>query len=149
VDTSWIPVFVLILNECAAPAGKTVCQEQDLRLQFVEQAECELALRQFIELKALAENIIVNRDASRCEKSARSIESFDSFEELSAKYVGARSLGTSPDKQTTDFTVDAHRKRLAELQSCDETSGVAPCKVGEIIIEAAPGENLDVWRREP
>ena len=70
MGTTWIPVFVLTLSECVAPVGKTVCRPQELHLQFVDRAECETALREIVELKSLAENIIVDRDASRCERSA-------------------------------------------------------------------------------
>jgi len=149
MGTTWIPVFVLTLSECVAPAGKTVCQPQELRLQFVDQAECETALRAIIELKSQAENIIVNRDASRCERSARSIESYASFEEIGQTFAGIRNLESRAERQPADDTLQAHQKRLSELRSCEETAGLAPCKVGEIIIESATGEQLEVWRREP
>jgi hypothetical protein len=148
VGTTWIPVFVLTLSECVAPVGKTVCRPQELHLQFVDQAECETALREIIELKSLAENIIVNRDASRCERSARSIESYTSFEELGQAFAGIRNLESRVERHTADDTLQAHQKRLTELQTCEETAGLAPCKFGEIIIESANGEQLEVWRRE-
>ena len=43
MDTAWIQVFVLTMSECVAPAGKTVCQEQDVELQFLTQADCQAA----------------------------------------------------------------------------------------------------------
>lgn len=148
MGTTWIPVFVLILSECVAPVGKTVCRPHELHLQFVDQAECETALREIIELKSLAENIIVNRDASRCERSARSIESYASYEELGQTFAGIRKLESGAERHLTDDTLQAHRKRLTELQTCEESAGLAPCKVGEIIIESATGKQLEVWRRE-
>ena len=35
MDTAWIPIFILTFAECVAPAGKTVCQEQEFQLQFL------------------------------------------------------------------------------------------------------------------
>ena len=42
MDTAWIQVFVLTLSECVAPAGKTICQEQALELQFLTRSGCHL-----------------------------------------------------------------------------------------------------------
>jgi len=42
----------------------------------------------------------------------------------------------------------SHRERLASLPDCDEDGAEAPCKVGEIIIEAGDVEPVEVWRRE-
>ncbi|MDH4109304.1 MAG: hypothetical protein OEW35_13390 [Gammaproteobacteria bacterium] len=149
MDTSWIPVFVMILSECSAPAGKSVCQQRELHLQFVEQEQCELALRELVELKSLADNVIVDRERSRCERSARSIDTFESFAAIDERYAGIRKLEDGVAKQTADFTLEAHQKRLADLQTCEATSGTAPCKIGDIIIEPGTGETLEVWRREP
>ena len=51
MDTAWIQVFVLTLAECAAPAGKTICQEREFDLQFLTRADCEVALEQLVTLK--------------------------------------------------------------------------------------------------
>ena len=58
MDTAWIQVFVLTLAECAAPAGKTVCQEREFDLG-VEKA-LEVAPRGI-----QAERRDGDRDASR------------------------------------------------------------------------------------
>ena len=43
----------------------------------------------------------------------------------------------------------AHSERLDALKSCEETNGVAPCKIGEIILEASADEPPpEIWRRE-
>ena len=43
----------------------------------------------------------------------------------------------------------AHSGRLDALKSCEETNGVAPCKIGEIILEASADEPPpEIWRRE-
>ena len=149
MDTAWIQVFVLSLSECVAPAGKTVCQEQVLQLQFVDQAECELALQQLVALKDAAGNIIVYKDKSHCAPSARQQAVYKSLSDVSEK------LGTSPDwvapeiaEPPADFTQSSHQERLTALSRCEDVGGVAPCKIGEIIIEAASGQTVEVWHRE-
>ena len=62
METAWIQVFVLTLSECLAPAGKTVCQEQELQMQFVNLADCEVVRDQFISLIELSDNSIVNKE---------------------------------------------------------------------------------------
>ena len=71
MDTAWVQVFVLTLAECVAPAGKTVCQEQQLDLAFASERDCEVALEAFLTLKDASPNVIVDRSKSRCAPSAR------------------------------------------------------------------------------
>jgi hypothetical protein len=153
MDTAWIQVFVLTLTECVAPAGKTVCQEQELQMQFVDQAECELALQQFVSLKDAVENVIVYKDKSHCAPSAIQQPVYRSLADVNEK------LGTSPDwmapddaSPAADFTQSSHQERLTALSSCEDVGGVAPCKIGEIIVEGAvegaTGQTVEVWRRE-
>ena len=66
MDTAWIQVFVLTIAECVAPAGKTVCQEREFELLFLTQADCQVALEQFVTLKDESANVIVDRSASGC-----------------------------------------------------------------------------------
>jgi hypothetical protein len=148
MDTAWIQVFVLTLSECVAPAGKTVCQEQELQMQFVDQAECELALQQLVALKEGADDVIVYKDKSHCAPSARQQPVYKSLSDANEK------LGTSPDwiapdvaEPPADFTQSSHQERLTALSSCEDVGGVAPCKIGEIIIEGATGQTVEVWRR--
>lgn len=149
MDTAWIQVFVLTLSECVAPAGKTVCQEQELQLQFVDQAECELALQQLVSLKDEAENVIVYKDKTHCAPSARQQAVFKSLTDVNDK------LGTSPDwlapdvaEPPADFTQSSHQERLTALSKCEDVGGVAPCKIGEIIVEGATQQTVEVWRRQ-
>jgi len=72
--TAWIQVFILTFVECVAPAGKTVCQEQQFELQFLTQADCQYALEQLIAMKGEAEHVIVNRQKSVL-RSAKTITS--------------------------------------------------------------------------
>jgi hypothetical protein len=59
--------------------------------------------------------------------------------------VAVQEQGSPPP----DFTQSAHQERLKILHNCDEVAGVAPCKIGEIIIEAAEDERkTEVWRRQ-
>jgi hypothetical protein len=64
-------------------------------------------------------------------------------------------LGTTPDwvapeiaEPPADFTQSSHQERLTALSRCEDVGGVAPCKIGEIIIEAASGQTVEVWRRD-
>jgi hypothetical protein len=42
----------------------------------------------------------------------------------------------------------SHQSRVEELTSCEDSLGLAPCKMGDIIIEAATGRPVDVWRSD-
>ena len=44
--------------------------------------------------------------------------------------------------------VASDQERLARLPECGEEGVVAPCKVGEIIVEAGDVGSVDVWRQE-
>ena len=149
MDTAWIQVFVLVLSECVAPAGKTVCQQHDFELTFLTRNDCEAALEQFIDLKEASDAVIVNRAASACAPSARERETYATLEDITAA-LGATPGWRSPDPAVArkDDVKAAHEARLAALQTCEETGGVAPCKIGEIIVEAATGDPVEVWRSE-
>ena len=83
MDTSWIQVFVLTMSECVAPAGKTVCQEQEFDLQFLTRADCEIALEQLVTLKEESASVIIDRSKSSCAASARESAVFASLEAVS------------------------------------------------------------------
>ena len=149
MDISWIQVFVLTLAECVAPAGKTVCQEQQFELQFLSNSDCSYALQQLIDLKEEAANVIVDRRRSGCAPSAIEVESYASLDAING------ALGDKPGWRTADASearrtaVGAeHRDRLAALKTCEETKGVAPCKIGQIIVEEASGDSVEVWKRD-
>lgn len=149
MDTAWIPVFVLTISECVAPSGKTVCQQQELAIEFVDEAQCELALEQLVSLKQGAENVIVDADSARCVRSARQREVYSSIDEINARFGDAENWrAPAVEKQPPDFSIEAHQKRLANLDTCENTGGAAPCKVGEIIVEGPAEQSLDVWRRD-
>lgn len=150
MDTGWIQVFVLTLSECIAPAGKTVCQEREFEMQFVERAACELAMEQMIWLADGASDVIINREKTRCTASAAQRPVFSSAEDVQANNVAVADW--RPPEQGSkvdDFIQKSHKERLASLQTCEEANGVAPCKVGEIIIEEAAEQRADVWRLNP
>ncbi len=149
MESAWIEVFILTLVECVAPAGKSVCQEQQFELRFQSKSDCEYALQQLITAKIELDYVIVDRKRSGCAPSAVEANTYPSLESISDanrdrpgwRTPGENAVATSTDGQ-------AHRKRLSELQTCDETSGVAPCKIGNVIVEAATGESVEVWRRK-
>jgi len=84
MDTAWIPIFILSLAECVAPAGKTVCQEREIELEFLSKAQCEQTLQQLIELKDASATIIVEKDKSGCAPSARQQTVYASLADLTA-----------------------------------------------------------------
>jgi len=148
MDIGWIQVFVLTLAECVAPSGKTVCQQQEVELTFLTQADCEAALEQMVTLKDAAENIIVDKSKTRCEATARRQPVFASLAEVSNS-VGDNVTWRAPEvKEQVAPTVDTnYQSRLESLKTCEETGNVAPCKIGKIIIEdATNGEPVEVWR---
>ncbi len=148
MDTAWIQVFLLTMSECVAPSGKTVCQEQDVELQFLTQADCEAALEQLVALKQESEKVIIDPDKASCVATARKQEIFVSLEAIQNVYGSQESWKapatdqTGPSRERT-----LHQERLASLPVCGESSSV-PCKMGDIIIEEATGDSIDVWRRQ-
>ena len=150
MDPAWIQVFVLTLSECVAPAGKTVCQEQEIEMQFLSKAECEIALEQLITLKDQFDNTIVNRQKSGCAVSARQSEVFASLDDAKSAATGDQSW-RDPDSEETQLATSAvpHSDRLENLTSCEESLGIAPCKSGDIIVEAsASGRPVEIWKSE-
>lgn len=148
MDTGWIQVFVLTLAECVAPSGKTVCQQQELEMTFLTQADCQAALEQLVTLKDAAETIIVDKSKTRCEATARRQRVFSDLADIQNS-VQPGIVWRAPDRQQqVAATVDtSYQGRLEALKTCDETGGVAPCKIGEIIVEeAVKGEPVEVWR---
>lgn len=149
MDTGWIQVFVLTLAECVAPAGKSVCQESQFELSFLNRTDCEFALEQLVELKSASEQVIIDKTRSGCAATAVQSEIFPSVA------AASNALSEQPDWRAPEVDVAgqpsaarvSHQERLAALDSCEDTRGVAPCKVGEIIIEGA-AEQVEVWRRE-
>jgi len=148
MDTAWIQVFVLTLSECVAPAGKTVCQEQSLELQFLTQADCEYALQQLVSLKQESETVIIDPAKASCTPTARQQQVFASLDAIQEANRDTENWKAPEIKDTgPGVTLASHQERLARLPECGEEGVEAPCKVGEIIVEAGDGEPVDVWRQ--
>jgi len=149
MDMAWIQVFVLSISECVAPAGKTVCQQSQFELEFLTRADCETALEQLVTLKSNADNVIVDAEASKCTSTARQQTTFASLAEIESAF-GSQPGWRLPDANEAepDMSVASHEERLEKLESCDDTGGVAPCKIGSIIVEGATSEPVEVWRRD-
>ena len=147
MDTTWIQVFVLTLSECVAPAGKTVCQENQIEMQFLTRADCEVALQELVSLKDQFDNVIVNRNKSGCSVSARESESFDSLED--AKAASNAEIWKDMEPQEKAASLVPHEERLEKLQSCEDALWIAPCKYGDIIVESSiGGREVEVWRSQ-
>jgi hypothetical protein len=149
MDIAWIQVFVLTLSECVAPAGKTVCQEQEFELQFLSQSDCEFALQQLVALKQESDKVIIDADKASCTVSARQSRVFASASGV-GEAAGDDMNWRAPKTEESHPGVEkaAHQERLASLPACGEAAGVAPCKIGDIIIEEATTDPVDVWRRD-
>lgn len=149
MDTAWIQVFVLTLSECVAPAGKTICQEQSFELQFLTQADCEFAMHQLVALKQKSESVIIEPAGARCAATARQRRVFASLDAVE-EATGDKENWKAPDVEDTGPSVAlaSHRERLARLPECGGEGVEAPCKIGDIIVEATNGEPVEVWRRE-
>ena len=150
METAWIQVFILTLTQCIAPAGKMVCQEESVEFQFADQVDCEVALVQMLDVAARVDNVIVKRESSHCRAATKEMKVYASAGEAGSQYEGAENLAMlEVDDPPQDFTQTAHQERLNSLHNCEEVAGVAPCKIGEIIIEAASdSESSGVWRRQ-
>jgi hypothetical protein len=147
--TTWIQVFILTLAECVAPAGKTVCQEQHFELQFLNLRDCEYALEQLLTMKDQSDYVIVNRQKSGCAPTAVESESFaslDAINEANKDTAGWQVPGEN-DARRSAVNMD-HSERLEDLMSCEETDFIVPCKIGDIIVEDATGNSVDVWKRD-
>ena len=120
-----------------------------MELEFLNRADCEAALEELITLKDQSDSIIVNARRSSCAPAAREREVFadvDAMNEANKDHPGWRVLGL--EEAEPSVTQASHQARLADLKNCDETEGVAPCKIGEIIIEGATGDPVEVWQIE-
>ena len=149
METVWIQIFILTLAECVAPAGKTVCQEQHFEMQFLSRGDCEYALEQLISMKDKSDNVIVNHQKSGCAASAIESDSYSSLEAISqanTDTVGWRAPGEI-DSRRAAVNKD-HSERLTDLMSCEETSTVVPCKIGDIIVEEATGDSVEIWKSD-
>lgn len=149
METAWIQVFVMTIAECVAPAGKTVCQEQQFELEFLSRSDCETALEQFLDLKEESDRVIVDRSASMCTSTARKRETWESLDAADSALAGTPGWN-KPDvaEGEADFMQAAYEKRLAEVPECSETKPVYPCRQGPIIVEEPPSRKVEVWRLE-
>lgn len=149
METAWIQIFILTFSECVAPAGKTVCQEQQFELRFLNRPDCEYAFDQLVASKEELDYVIVNRQKSGCAPSGVQVEAFASFEAIqlaNKDTVDWRMPGTQVSERA-----DVNKKyseRLKNLMPCDETDYVVPCKVGEIIVEEVTGDPVEIWKRD-
>ena len=147
--TAWIQVFILTFAECVAPAGKTVCQEQQFELQFLTNADCQYALEQLIAMKDEAEHVIVNRQKSRCVPTAVETDSYPSLDAISEAHKDTSGWQAPGENDVRRAAVNKdHSERLDQLMSCEETANVVPCKIGDIIVEDATGDSVEVWKSD-
>ncbi|MFT5501155.1 MAG: hypothetical protein ACI88G_001288 [Woeseiaceae bacterium] len=150
METVWIQVFVLTLTQCFAPSGKMVCQEEAVQYQFTNKDDCDHALVQMINVASSADNVIVNKDSSHCRPAAIESMAFNTVDEVNAKFGKTEGWQVLDDEnRAADFTQTAHQDRLSNLFECEDVAGVAPCKIGQIIIEAsADRPKPEIWQQQ-
>ena len=150
METAWIQVFVLTLSQCIAPTGKMICQEETVQYHFTNQEDCASALVQLLDMAARADNVIVNRDRSSCRPAAKESVVYANADEAQSQLAKSENFVLIDGKKTEpDFAQTAHAERLANTKTCEETGGAAPCKIGEIILEAAAeSASGEIWRQQ-
>ena len=150
METAWIQVFVLTMTQCIAPAGKMVCQEETVEYYFTSEDDCARALVQMVDLAARADNILVDRDRSDCKPAVKETSVFASSDDARSSMSPGQDVVLIDDEiPAPDFMQSAHNDRLKDMQACDETDGVAPCKIGDIIIEAAAEvRQTQIWQQQ-
>lgn len=148
MDTSWIEIFVLTFVECVAPAGKSVCQEQQFELKFHNQTDCQYAMQQLIKAKDELDYVIVDRSKTRCAPTAAVVGAYSSLDAINAANENTSGwLATQKGKKRRGALNKNHSERLDQMKTCEKTQGIAPCKIGEVIVEEATGDSVDVWKR--
>ena len=106
-------------------------------------------LQELLQLKDSSEQVIVNTDKSGCAPTLRQNQVFQSLDAASKELGDAVNWEVLPEAQNgPDFTQTAHAERLAIVPSCDSVAGVAPCKIGEIIIEGATVKKTKLWKQQ-
>ncbi len=150
METAWIQVFVLTLTQCIAPAGKMVCQEETVEYHFTNEDDCARALVLMVDLAARAENILVDRQRSDCSPAVKESIVYADSDGAKSSLANSENFVLIDGKEPPpDFMQAAHSERLEGMKSCDDTNGVAPCRIGEIIVEAAAeSTETEVWHRQ-
>jgi hypothetical protein len=150
METGWIQVFVLTLTQCIAPAGKMICQEETVEYRFTSEDDCARALVQMVDLAARADNILVDRQKSDCKPGVMESKLFASGDDARSSMSTSAGVVLIDNKAPPpDFMQSEHADRLKETKACEETNGVAPCKIGDIIVEAATeSPKSQVWRQQ-
>ena len=146
MESVWIQVFILTIAECVAPAGKNVCQEQSFELQFLTRDDCEYAYEQLVTMKDELDNVIIDRARSGCTTSASQVGAYETIDSVAAASDDDWRMPTSTEQRRVEVN-SQHRARLQQVKTCEETGGRAPCKIGEIIVEEATGDSVEVWRK--
>jgi hypothetical protein len=101
-----------------------------------------------VSLKQESESVIIDPAKASCAPTARQQQVFASLDAIEDANRDKENWKAPEIKDTgTGVTLASHQERLARLPDCGEEGVVAPCKVGEIIIEAGDTESVDVWRR--
>lgn len=150
METAWIKVFVLSLTQCIAPAGKIICQEETVEYQFANEDDCASALVQMMDMASHVDNVLIDRQKSDCRPAVKESSVFASDVDAQSSLGSSANVVLPRDESSrTDDLQAAHNERLENTKTCDETSGVAPCRIGAIIVEpAAEAVRSNVWKQQ-
>jgi len=144
-----------MLPTCPKCKGSDVEPDYDApraRKSYRESVEedCASALVMMVDLAARAENVLVDRQRSDCKPAATESVVFANADDAKSSLANAENFVLiDSESPRPDFMQAAHDERLSSLKTCEETNGAAPCKIGEIILEApADSGSAEIWRRE-
>jgi hypothetical protein len=102
-----------------------------------------------VSLKQASESVIIDPASASCAATARQRRVYASLDAIEDANRDREDWKPPPVQEAgSGVALASHQERLASLPECGEEGVEAPCKVGEIIIEAGDVEPVDVWRRD-
>jgi hypothetical protein len=103
-----------------------------------------------VDLAARADNVLVDRQKSECKPGVKEAQVFASSDEARASLSSTEGVVLIENKKPPpDFMQSAYDERLKNMKTCDETDHIAPCKIGDIIVEAsAEPPKTEVWQQQ-
>jgi hypothetical protein len=149
METAWIKILVLSLAQCSTPVGKIICQEEMAEYQFANAEDCASPLVQMMDIASHVDNILIDWQESDCCPAVKASSIFASDADAQSSPRSNANVALPPDESSrTDDLQVAHNECLENTKTCDETAGVAPCRIGMIIVEpAAEAVHSNVWKQ--
>lgn len=146
MDTAWIQIFILYLTQCTTPAGEILCKSETLEMQFTAERDCETALAYMLEFAARTDTVIVDARNSHCRAALRQQRVFADADADPPRGGAGPPVPSHVDGAPVDPVQFAG---LGGLPDCDDVAGVAPCRIGPILVEASAELDSPAARRQP